>query len=186
MSAAQSYFESHLHIGSSTIVASRTGDECAVVSLRAPDGHREGVAVVLQGQPTQWQAVGMSPALRPSGYRDDGDVQCGLANIAQHAADHGLGKIRGAFRTVGGPVPGRSENLIGQIDVHAGSVHGPVTAVATATDGAFRIDVPAGRYWLVGHSPQVHINGRERCAAPRPVEVRGAHASIDNVFCQIK
>jgi hypothetical protein len=187
VSAAQTYFQDRLHLDSSTVVASRTGNECAVVVLRAPDGRSVGVAVVLQGRPIKWEAVGMSVALRLSGYRDDGDVGCGLANIPQRHAAGGLGEITGALRTAGGPAPGRAEALNGRVDIHAGRPNGPLTTVAATHDGGFHVGLAPGRYWLVGHSPQIKVNGsEERCAALRPVQVHRGQATRADVFCQIR
>jgi hypothetical protein len=82
---AARYFDLHLHVTSSHVNGFRDGDglECAAVALQAPDGRTQGVAVVLQGNPMSWQAVGMSSYFRLSDYVDSGDVQCGLYNAVR-------------------------------------------------------------------------------------------------------
>jgi hypothetical protein len=186
VSSAQAYFQDRLHLDSSSVVASRIGNECAVVSLRAPGGRSEGVAVVLQGRPIRWEAVGMSASLHLSDYQDNGDVHCGLANVG-HTGTRGYTAIVGAFKTAGGPPGATPMRLDGRIDVHDGSPTGTIVANGAAHDGSFRVKIQPGHYWLVGRSPQVHVNGRqERCASPHPVEVRLGHRSRADVYCQIK
>lgn len=184
ISAAQSYFEQHLHLDTSTVIGSRSENECAVVALRAPDGRSQVVAVVFQGKSPRWEAVGMSPALHLADYRDDGNVACGYYNVNRAAALTGRGLIVGSFRTAGGPTPSSVRPLAGRIEAHAQTRGGKVAAANTTyAGGRFEIVVPPGRYWLTGHSHQV---AGEDCLALRAVVVRVGHTSHTNVFCQIR
>lgn len=78
--AARGFFEQRLGVEGSTVIGVNAGDgrECAVVTLRAPDGRRRGVAVARGGDPARWQALGMSRKLQLRDYSGSGDDDCGL------------------------------------------------------------------------------------------------------------
>jgi hypothetical protein len=93
----------------------------------------------------------------------------------------GRGTLQGRFQATGGVVAGPMFPLSGTVMVTG---QGLTQQVTVGKDGTFRIDLPPGRYTLVGSSPRV-TTGTDRCPTVGPAEVvAGTIVSVD-VFCSV-
>lgn len=96
----------------------------------------------------------------------------------------GTGTVTGTFETSGGPPGYHPHRLPGEV-VFTNS-EGDHVSVRVGVSGALVVQLPAGTYSAVGHSPRVHSGLREMtCNALRPVTVRTGHTQKVTVACQL-
>jgi hypothetical protein len=72
--------------------------------------------------------------------------------------------------------------LPGTITVTGSGVH---RDVRVGTSGAFSLEIPTGRYTVVGHSP-LYGSGQYLCQATRAATVTSDHTTKIEVLCQEK
>ena len=111
-----------------------------------------------------------------------GPSDCGGATPPPSESTENTGTLRGHLYGVGGPAPGTARPWTGTI-----TVTGTTGRVVTAgVDGAYEITLPAGRYEIVGHSPQ--FGGCGYACHPerdRPQDVVAGRTTTVDVYCSM-
>jgi hypothetical protein len=111
------------------------------------------------------------------------------ANPSTVSADGGT--VTGTLRLAGGPAPGTDRATTGEVYAFPSpSLTGePQVRAKTANDGSFRLNVPAGTYYLAATSPDFSIDpppATPPCRGDKPAVVtRGGTSRVD-VVCQMK
>jgi len=111
------------------------------------------------------------------------------ANPSTASADGGT--VTGMLRLTGGPPPGTDRATTGEVYAFASpSLTGqPQLKAKTANDGSFRLNVPAGTYYLAATSPDFSVDpppATPPCRGDKPAVVtRGGTSQVD-VVCQLK
>ena len=99
--------------------------------------------------------------------------------------------MTGTLREVGGAPPGLDRGVRGEIGAYPnGSLTGtPIATTSAASNGEYRLRLPAGTYYLGAVSPRVTVEPRPAspfCRAFKPAVVtRGSSTAVD-VVCSIK
>ena len=106
-----------------------------------------------------------------------------LAGFAAACSGQGPadGTLTGHLYGVGGPAPGLPRPWPGTVTLTGPGVHQDVPIGA---DGTFSVMVPAGRYTVVGHSPN-YGSGTGLCQAAGEVTVTSGRTTKANVLCQM-
>jgi hypothetical protein len=85
---------------------------------------------------------------------------------------------------VGGPAPGAAHPVAGKVTVSGKGVH---LDVEVGQDGAYAINVPAGRYKVTGHSPSAVVNDREMpCRSLKDAQVTSDAIAVLDAICPIR
>ncbi|HET6876927.1 MAG TPA: hypothetical protein VFH38_05315 [Jatrophihabitans sp.] len=125
-----------------------------------------------------WSLRGQQLTLEVRGHRPL------LFMPAHHRSGADRVRISGRLLAVGGPAgtgPQSMPGTVTAVDVRTGATY---AADATAADGRYTVEVPAGKYRLVGRSPD-YGNGAADCQAVHPVIAsRSTGAITADVFCQ--
>ena len=90
------------------------------------------------------------------------------------------GTLVGHLYAVGGAAPGLPRPLPGTVTVTGSGFH---RDVRIGTSGAFSVEIPVGRYTVVGHSP-LYGSGQYLCQATAAAMVTSDHATKADVLCQ--
>jgi hypothetical protein len=93
------------------------------------------------------------------------------------------GTLHGRLIRVGGPAPGAAVPLAGAV-----TISGPTASrdVTVGTDGTFSIDLPPGKYTILGHSPLVLVdNVPMSCPGTKVAVVRGGSPTEVDAVCSI-
>ncbi|MDO8121107.1 DUF4232 domain-containing protein [Isoptericola sp. b490] len=130
--------------------------------LAVPTGARSGPLTV------RWSL------LAPFAVTADGTVQV--------TAVGGGARVAGVLELVGGPAPGPPRGLFGAVRL-VDTATGRTYRAAAASDGSFRLTVPAGSYTVTGASP-LYGDGAYACRADGPVSVPAAGVTGLQVGCQ--
>ena len=94
------------------------------------------------------------------------------------------GVITGMFLAVGGPAGALPSPQRGRIDVLRPDGQAAMS-VKVPRNGTYSFGILPGRYTLVGHTPQFHVNGeRAPCRASHPVTVRVGKIAHLDTYCQ--
>ena len=109
-----------------------------------------------------------------------------LYSLRAASSSETLGFVTGSFVAVGGPAPGSTRPLPGQVTAQNSAGH--KFTVAVGKSGKFVLWLPAGVYRLTGRSPMFSVNGAEgTCAADQPVRVRAGKKTLGvEVVCPLK
>jgi hypothetical protein len=109
-----------------------------------------------------------------------------LYSLRAASSSETLGFVTGSFVAVGGPAPGSTRPLPGQVTAQNSAGH--KFTVAVGKSGKFVLWLPAGVYRLTGRSPMFSVNGVEgTCAADQPVLVRAGKKTLGvEVVCLLK
>jgi hypothetical protein len=109
-----------------------------------------------------------------------------LYSLRAASSSETLGFVTGSFVAVGGPAPGSTRPLPGQVTAQNSAGH--KFTVAVGKSGKFVLWLPAGVYRLTGRSPMFSVNGVEgTCAADQPVLVRARKKTLGvEVVCLLK
>ena len=109
-----------------------------------------------------------------------------LYSLRAASSSEALGSVTGSFVAVGGPAPGSTRPLPGQVTAQNSAGH--KFTVAVGKSGKFVLWLPAGVYRLTGRSPMFSVNGVEgTCAADQPVLVRAGKKTLGvEVVCLLK
>jgi len=98
------------------------------------------------------------------------------------------GQVSGVLRLTGGPAGTADSTAAGEVFAyHDADLRGePVVSGKAGPDGRFHLQVPAGRYYLAGTSPEFSIDpkpAKPPCRAAAVVEVAGGGTVTADVVC---
>lgn len=109
----------------------------------------------------------------------------GVVALSSCSSSGGTGTVTGVFETSGGPVGYRPHRLPGKVVFEDSK--GDQVSVRVGISGSLAVQLPAGTYTAVGHSPLVHSGPDEMaCDALKPVVVRTGHTRRVTIACQLR
>ncbi len=99
------------------------------------------------------------------------------------ASSSDRGSVLGTLVAVGGPPSVPARPLRGTVTLTPTSGGSLPVTLRAGSGGRFRVDVPAGTYTVVAHSP-AYVGGRGTCTTSRPVTVALDAVTAVVVRCQ--
>jgi len=107
-----------------------------------------------------------------------------LSLIACSSSQQDVGTLTGHLRQVGGPPPGVDRPVGGTVTITSPD---KAMTISVGSDGVFRVDLPAGTYTVVGHSPSTLSGDKEAdCPATSPAVVAAGRTNSSDAICSIR